>query len=98
LEDWTRWGLEAAGRVNLLGAENPGAQKAATSKRRERADTQSFMVLLGVRFAQSWDCRAQKLQKLAECCADLSWEPLFIGTLGPKTRVGVAGRKTESHE
>lgn len=69
-----------------IGAENPGAQKAATSKRRERADTQSFMVLLGVRFAQSWDCRAQKLQKLAECCADLSWEPLFIGTLGPATK------------
>lgn len=47
-------GLTPAGRrVDLLGAESTGAQKAATSRRRERADTQSFMVLLGDRSAQS---------------------------------------------
>jgi hypothetical protein len=43
----------AAERVNLLGAESTGEQKAAPSTRRERMVTQSFMVLVEERFAQS---------------------------------------------
>lgn len=42
-----------AGRVDLLGAESVGEQKAATSTRRERTVTQSFMVLAEERLSWS---------------------------------------------
>lgn len=42
----------AAERVDLLGAESAGEQKAATSTRRESTVTQSFMVLVEGRL--SW--------------------------------------------
>lgn len=41
------------GRMDLLGAESAGAQKAAANRRRERVYTQSFMVLLQEGFVQS---------------------------------------------
>lgn len=68
----------AAERMNLLGAESAGEQKAATSTRRERTVTQSFIVLTEWRLSWSRDCRAQKLQNLTVFCADTEFRtPLY---------------------